>query len=50
MSTKKLRHGSCTIIMRRPDLTRTEKAKREQAVQETMEKVMRDYLNRKNQK
>lgn len=46
-TTKTIKHGSCTIIVHRPELTRTEKAKRERAAQETLESVMREYLRRK---
>lgn len=44
-----IRHGSCTIIMHRPELTRTERAERERAARETLERVMRDYFTRKDQ-
>lgn len=45
---KTIKHGSCTIIMRRPELTRKERAERERAAQDTLETVMREYLKRKN--
>lgn len=47
--SKTIRHGSCTVIIHRPELTHTERAKREQAAKETLERVMREYLNRKDQ-
>ena len=47
---KTIRHGSCTVIIHRPELTRTERAERERAAKETLERVMRDYLNEKSSK
>ena len=45
--TKTIRHGSCTIIIHRPVLTRTEQAKREQAARETVARELRKYYRRK---
>ena len=49
-TSKTIRHGSCTVILHRPELTQTERAKRERAAKETLERVMREYLNRKEKK
>lgn len=45
--TKTLRHGAATIIIHRPQLTDTERAKREKAIKETMARTMKSYATRK---
>lgn len=46
-TTKTLQRGSCTIVLRRPMLTQTERDRREQAVRESLECVLREYVKRK---
>jgi hypothetical protein len=50
MNTKTIRHGACTIIIRRPELTAAERARREQATRDTLTQVMRGYAARKEAK
>lgn len=45
--TKTLQHGPCTINLHRPVLTAAERTKRESRTKETLERVMRDYLHKK---
>jgi hypothetical protein len=45
--TQILRHGSATIIIHRPVINETERAKREQQVRNVLGSVMRDYFKRK---
>ena len=46
-TTKTLQHGNAVIIIHRPMLADTERAKREQKVKDTLNNTMRDYLKRK---
>ena len=46
-TTQTLRFGAATIIIHRPVLTESERAKREQQAQNVLGCVMRDYLKRK---
>lgn len=48
MDTKTLHYGACTINIRRPSLSDTERTEREQTAKHTLERIMRDYLNRKD--
>lgn len=49
-TTKTIQHGSCTITIQRPILTPAEQTKREQEAKQTLERVMRDYVRRKEKK
>lgn len=42
-----IQHGSCTIIVHRPKLTKVERKKREENIQATLETIMRTYIHRK---
>lgn len=44
---KTIQHGSCTIVIHRPELTATERAKREHQAKETLERVLREYIHNK---
>ena len=44
---KILRHGNCTIIIHRPDLTEEERAKREKQVVTVLESTMKTYIKQK---
>lgn len=48
--TRTIRHGSCTLIVHRPELSDAERAKREQAVRETLARELRSYTTRKDTK
>jgi hypothetical protein len=50
MNTKTIRHGACTIIIRRPELTAAEGKAREQATRDTLAQVLRSYTARKEAK
>ena len=45
--TKTIHHGSCTINIHRPVLTEAERAKQERKTKEALERVMRDYIHKK---
>lgn len=49
-TTQTIQHGSCTITIQRPILTPAEQTKRGQAVKGTLERVLRDYVRRKEKK
>lgn len=42
-----IQHGSCTIVIHRPKLTKTERTKREDQIKASLESVMRTYTQRK---
>lgn len=44
---KVIQHGSCTIIIHRPILSKQERAKREDQIKASLESVMRTYTHRK---
>lgn len=44
---KTVKRGPATIVINRPVLTEKDRAKREQQTQETLERVMREYIARK---
>lgn len=46
-TSKTLQHGTCTIVIHRPVLTKEEAAKRERQVLTVMEATMRPYIARK---
>ena len=46
-TTKTMQYKNCTIIVERPILLKTEQEKREAHVKAAAERVMRDYLARK---
>ena len=48
MNTKTIRHGACTIVIHRPELTAAERAMREQATRDTLAHVMHSYITRKD--
>lgn len=48
--TKTVQYGNCTIIIERPILTPAEQAKREAQVKATLERALRDHINRKEKK
>ena len=37
--TKTIKHGNCTIVIHRPDLTKAESATRERAVTDALETI-----------
>lgn len=48
--TKTIQHGSCTITICRPILDTAEQAKREKQTQAALERGLRDYILRKEQR
>jgi hypothetical protein len=46
-TTQTLRYGAATIVIHRPVLTESERAKREQQTRDALAGVMRDYMKRK---
>lgn len=44
---RKIQHGSCTIVIHRPILTKQERSKREDQIKASLESVMRTYTQRK---
>lgn len=48
-TTQIVQHGACTIVICRPILTAEEKAKREQAVKDTLGRTLHSYITRKEQ-
>ena len=44
---KVIQHGSCTIIVHRPILSKRERIKREGQIKASLESVMRTYTQRK---
>lgn len=46
-TTRTLKHGSATIIVHRPELSDSERAKRERRVRDVLGVTMRDYFKRK---
>ena len=46
-TVKTIQYGNCTIIIERPVLLKAEQEKREAQVKAVAERVMRDYLARK---
>lgn len=49
-TTKTMTFGACTINVHRPELTSAERAKREQVARDTVGRVLRDYVRRKETK
>lgn len=49
-NTQTIMCGSCTIIIRRPELTPAEQKKRQQTATDTIGRVLRDYYRRKDSK
>lgn len=45
--TKTIQHGACTINIHRPALTAAERSKQEHLTKETLERVMREYIHKK---
>ena len=46
-TTQTIQHGPCTIIIHRPELTRSEREARERDAQERLERILREYYKRK---
>ena len=46
-TSKTLQHGSITVAIHRPNLTKEEKAKRERQVLSVLETTMKPYIERK---
>lgn len=46
---KEIKHGNCTIQLLRPELDKTERAKREAHVKAVAEKTLLNYYKRKEQ-
>lgn len=44
---KVIQHGSCTIVIHRPILSKHERTKREDQIKASLESVMRTYTQRK---
>lgn len=42
-----IKHGTCTIVIHRPKLTKAERVKREDQIKASLESVMRTYTHRK---
>lgn len=42
-----IQHGSCTIVIHRPCLSKIERTKREEQIKASLESVMRGYIRRK---
>lgn len=42
-----IQHGSCTIVIHRPILSKQERVKREDQIKASLESVMRTYTQRK---
>ena len=42
-----IKHGSCTLVIHRPKLSKHERAKREDQIKASLESVMRTYTQRK---
>lgn len=46
-TSQTFQHGSCTIVIHRPALTKEEAAKRERRVLTVLESTMKNYIVRK---
>ena len=44
-----IQHGSCKIVIHRPVLSKSDRAKREDQIKASLESVMRSYIRRKEQ-
>jgi len=49
VETQTIKHGICTVTVHRPVLTPAERKKREEQVQNTVGRVMREYIHRKEE-
>lgn len=49
-TTETIQHGSCTIVVHRPVLTKEEAAKRERQALTVLETTMKSYIARKEKK
>lgn len=48
--SKTIKRGPCTVVIYRPELNQDEAARRERHARETLERTLRDYLRRKEQR